>query len=453
MKCLNNRRILVVDDQEVIHFSFRTVFGDPASGTSARDVSNEGYEVDYATTGEQALELVRRGVEDDQPHVLAFIDMYMPDGWDGVETISRLWEVSPELQIVLCTAFTDYTWSQIITRLGKTDQLVILKKPFDKIEVRQLARGLTEKWRLARQVRLNITSLEEMVAARTGELARANARLADLIHELVAARDAAEAASRAKTEFLANISHEIRTPMTSIVGYADMLAESQCPAGERVESATTIRRHADQLLTIIDDLLDISKLEAGRMTFDREAFSPRDMALEVVSLLHVRAEEKNLRLAAEFPGAVPATIESDPLRMRQILLNLVGNAIKFTESGEVRLLVGTPAGSSPKSPQIFFEVTDTGIGMSADVQQILFDCFRQGDMSAKRRFRGIGLGLAISKRLARILGGDITVTSSPGMGSTFRLVVPVRLPTAETGTSINGSHPPARQIPIAALAE
>jgi two-component system sensor histidine kinase/response regulator len=453
MKCLNNRRLLVVDDQEVIHFSFRSVFGDSASGTAPRDLSNEGYEVDYATTGEQALELVRSGLQTDEPHVLAFVDMYMPDGWDGVETISRLWDVSPELQVVLCTAFTDYTWSQIITRLGKTDQLLILKKPFDKIEVRQLARGLTEKWRLARQVRLNITSLEEMVAARTGELARANARLADLIHELVAARDAAEAANRAKTEFLANISHEIRTPMTAIVGYADMLAEAQCAPGERVESATTIRRHADQLLTIIDDLLDISKLEAGRMTFDREPFSPRDMALEVVSLLHVRAEEKNLRLAAEFPGTLPTTIESDPLRMRQILLNLAGNAIKFTESGEVRIAVSMPAGSSAKAPQISFEVTDTGIGMSAEVLQNLFDCFRQGDMSAKRRFRGIGLGLAISQRLARILGGEISVTSSPGTGSTFRLVVPVHLPTADTGTPINGSHPPAKQIPIAALAE
>src|SRR5579859_1468476 len=117
MKCLNNRRLLVVDDQEVIHFSFRTVFGSPAAG---RDPANEGYEVDYATSGEQALEIVRRGVGSDEPHALAFVDMYMPQGWDGVETITRFWEVSPELQIVLCTAFTDYSWSQIIARLGKT---------------------------------------------------------------------------------------------------------------------------------------------------------------------------------------------------------------------------------------------------------------------------------------------------------------------------------------------
>src|SRR5579872_6820315 len=181
MKCLNNRRLLVVDDQEVIHFSFRTVFGNPlSSGTSAGEQSLEGYEVDYATSGEKAVEIARQAAENESPHALAFVDMYMPQGWDGVETITRLWDISPDLLIVLCTAFTDYSWTQIITRLGKTDQLLILKKPFDKIEVRQLARALTEKWRLSRQLQFNLANLEEMVAARTSELAQANTRLVEL---------------------------------------------------------------------------------------------------------------------------------------------------------------------------------------------------------------------------------------------------------------------------------
>src|SRR5215471_17444406 len=177
MKCLNNRRVLVVDDQEVIHFSFRTVFGELVPGKAALEQSTERYEVDYATSGEKALDVVRRGIEDGQPHALAFVDMYMPDGWDGVETVTRLWEVSPDLQVVLCTAFTDYSWAQVITRPGRTDQLLILKKPFDKIEVRQLARALTEKWRLSREVQLNLTNLEETVATRTSDLSQANARL------------------------------------------------------------------------------------------------------------------------------------------------------------------------------------------------------------------------------------------------------------------------------------
>ena len=426
MKCLNNRRLLVVDDQEVIHFSFRTVFDGSASGAPGREPSQEGYEVDYATSGEQGLEIITRAAETDEPHALAFVDMYMPQGWDGVETITRFWEASPDLQIVLCTAFTDYSWTQIITRLGKTDQLLILKKPFDKTEIRQLARALTEKWRLSRQVRFNLTNLEDVVAARTGELARANARLIDLNREIVAARDAAESANRAKTEFLANISHEIRTPMTSILGYADLLGESDCSADKRIESVATIRRHADQLLTIIDELLDISKLEAGKLTIQRAKVSPRDLALEVSSLLHVRAEERNLRLAVEFHSDIPPTIDSDPLRLRQILLNLIGNAIKFTDVGEVRLAVKMLSDDAHLEPRISFEVIDTGVGISPEQQQNLFDCFYQGDTSAKRRFRGIGLGLAISMRLARILGGDISVTSAPDAGSTFRLILPLR---------------------------
>jgi signal transduction histidine kinase len=188
----------------------------------------------------------------------------------------------------------------------------------------------------------------------------------------------------------------------------------------------TIRRNADHLLTIIDDLLDISKLEAGKLIIERVRFSPREMALEISSLLHVRAEEKRLKLAVEFHSPIPQTIDSDRRRLRQILLNLVGNAIKFTEAGEVRLSLKRPADEARRDKFIAFEVADTGVGMSPPEMNDLFECFHQADMSAKRRFKGIGLGLAISMRLARMLGGDITVTSTPGEGSTFCLFLPTR---------------------------
>jgi len=444
MQCLNNRRLLVVDDQEVIHFSFRTVFGNPVAAASA-EAGGEAYQVDYATSGETALEIIRKAAGADEPHALAFVDMYMPQGWDGVETITRLWEASPDLQVVLCTAFTDYSWSQVITRLGKTDQLLILKKPFDKFEVRQLARALTEKWRLSRQLKLHLAGLEEVVAARTRELERANRRLIALNHDLVLVRDAAEAANRAKTEFLANISHEIRTPMTSILGYAELLGEPACATAERLELVGTIRRNADHLLAIIDDLLDISKLEAGNVWVERSSFSPRELALKVVSLLHMRAEEKNLRLAVEFQSALPATFESDPVRLRQILLNLVGNAIKFTDQGGVRLSLKILADDERRGRFLAFDVVDSGVGISPGQLKDLFDCFSQADSSVTRRFKGIGLGLAISSRLAKLLGGDITVDSTPGVGSTFRVTVPIApagdSPAIKTGERDTVSEP------------
>ncbi len=425
MKCLNNRRLLVVDDQEIIHFSFRTVFGGATSDLMAQRQAQEGYDVDYAISGESALEIIGRGVDGDEPHALAFVDMYMPHGWSGVETITKMWEISPDLQVVLCTAFTDYSWGQLAARPGKADQLLILKKPFDKIEVRQLARALTEKWRLSRQVHSHLTNLEDMVAARTSELARANAHLRGLNQELVAARDASEAANRAKTEFLSNVSHEIRTPMTSVLGYAEMLGEPDCPVAERQESIDTIRKNADYLLAIIDDLLDISKLEAGRLMIERKRFSPRELALEISSLLNVRAAEKKLKLSVEFRSVIPDTIESDPIRLRQVLLNLVGNAIKFTEIGDIRLTVAMLADHAGRGPHLSFDVTDTGIGIAAEQIPNLFECFNLGDGSSTRRHNGIGLGLAVSMRLARLLEGDISVKSAPGAGSTFRMVVPV----------------------------
>ncbi|HLJ09901.1 MAG TPA: ATP-binding protein, partial [Planctomycetaceae bacterium] len=210
------------------------------------------------------------------------------------------------------------------------------------------------------------------------------------------------------------------------LGFSDVLLDPECPVANRLESVGTIRRNAAHLLTIIDDILDISKLESGRLTIDRAHVSPRDLALEITSLLHVRAEEKELKLSVEFHSAIPQTIDSDPKRLRQILLNLVGNAVKFTDAGEVRLSVKSLNDPARQDPFISFEVSDTGVGIAPEQLQGLFDCFNQGDMSAKRRFRGMGLGLAVSMRLARMLGGDIVVASTPGEGSIFRLVLPIR---------------------------
>eukprot|EP00913_Durusdinium_trenchii_P028383 g26611.t1 len=229
---------------------------------------------------------------------------------------------------------------------------------------------------------------------------------------------AAQQASQSKSAFLANMSHEIRTPMTAILGYADLmtaLVENQDALGH----LQIIRRNGGYLLDIINDILDLSKIEAGKLNIVPERFSPVRLIEEVRSIMEVRASEQNLTLVVDYDGKLPATIESDPKRLKQILINLVGNAIKFTKAGGVKMAVGID------DDRLQFHVIDTGIGMSKTQQQRLFQPFSQGDETVNREFGGTGLGLAISKRLAKLLGGSVGVESEEGEGSTFTVTIAV----------------------------
>ncbi|MFW6114196.1 MAG: PAS domain-containing protein [bacterium] len=246
---------------------------------------------------------------------------------------------------------------------------------------------------------------------------------------LTAFSEKSKAATQAKSEFLANMSHEIRTPMTAILGFSETLLGEpglDRPPAAHVEALQTIQRNGKYLLQLINDILDLSKIEAGKLEIDRQSCSPTQVLAEVVSLMRVRAEAKSIPLEIEYAGAIPERIQSDPIRLRQILINLVGNAMKFTESGSVRLVTrlvrGTNCGTShPAFLQC--DVIDTGIGMTQAQLRKLFRPFTQADSSTTRRYGGTGLGLTISKRLANALGGDISVTSTPGKGSTFSVTV------------------------------
>lgn len=230
----------------------------------------------------------------------------------------------------------------------------------------------------------------------------------------------AKAATQAKSDFLANMSHEIRTPMTAILGYADLMLEESIGRTAR-EYVEVIKRNGEHLIGLINDILDLSKVEVGKMQMELTRCSPLQLAAEVMSLMRVRAEAKHLTLQADLTGNLPETVVTDPLRLRQVLVNLVGNAIKFTEQGTVRLVVRLT--SEDGHPLLCFDVIDTGIGISEEHINKLFSPFTQVDSSTTRKFSGTGLGLYISKRLAEALGGDITVRSNSGKGSTFSVTV------------------------------
>ena len=234
---------------------------------------------------------------------------------------------------------------------------------------------------------------------------------------LEAARAAADAASRAKSEFLANMSHEIRTPLHGVLGMTALLLDTPMSAGQR-EHLQTIHSSGTALLAIINDVLDFSKIDAGKLVFEEIDFDPRALVREAVGVVALRAEEKGLRLEQHVADSVPAGLRGDPGRVRQVLLNLLSNAVKFTTRGWVRIAVVAEA-VDEAGVRLRVTVSDTGIGVPADAQAQLFHSFTQSDSSTTRRFGGTGLGLAICKRLVGMMGGDIGLHSEVGIGSTF----------------------------------
>ncbi len=427
----DHRRILVADDLPSIHDDYRKIlapaapvrpnfadFAEFAPRLSAPAEPMAAFDLECVLQGEPAVAAAAAARAAGRPFALAFVDVRMPPGIDGVETARRLRDIDPDIQVVLCTAYSDYSLGDIARRFPDSDGLLILKKPFDPVEVQQLARSLCRKWQVATENASLLAELETRVTRRTEELRQAKA-------DLEVALRAAQAASRAKSEFLANMSHEIRTPLNAVLGMAELLQSTPLNAAQR-EFTDTIRTSGDALLSVINEILDFSKIEQGRIELESTPFDIRRCVREAIDIAVPPAAHRGLALRNHIADDVPSLVVGDAFRVRQILVNLVANAVKFTERGEVVVTVTrVPSATPGDMERLRLVVRDTGIGIPPERQDRLFQAFSQVDASTTRKYGGTGLGLAITHRLVSILGGQIRVESTPGRGSEFRVDLPL----------------------------
>lgn len=436
MQHFENRRILIVDDNAAIHGDFRKILGAPSSKpeTAALAASEDAlfgddepapasraphsaagdettYELAFALQGQDALAAVRTAREEGIPFPLAFVDMRMPPGWDGVETILQLWKVEPDLQIVICTAFSDHSWQDMVAKLGRTDRMLILKKPFDAIEVAQLASALTEKWNSTMNERARLEDVR-----RAEMQARAYASSLETVnHALEASWAKADAELRRNRMMLLRAADELFSPALSRIVSTLALADLQ-HAGAAVESASEQTRGMARAL---ETFIELARVNGESSPAPAVSIDSGELLESVVSAVDTRERGRvHLRTTA---GAGPK-IHSNPERLRRLLRELLDNSLRCSRGAQVTLRVESPFDGG-REDMVQFIVEDSGTGLPRDAQKRLFEPFGRVQIEGTPD-AGPGLGLALCKRIADTLGGSLSYEPSDAGGARFRLELP-----------------------------
>ena len=454
------RRILIIDDNPDIHKDFAMILTAKADLSELEDLESElfgleklapkwtgpSFDLDFASQGKQGLEKVKLALAQEMPYQLAFVDMRMPPGWDGLKTIEEIWAVDPEIQVVICTAYSDYSWEDISQRLGMNENLLILKKPFDTSEVAQLATTMTQKWILARQAKNNRRELERQVARRTKALRDSNAQLKKEMSERESLEEQLLRSQKMEAigTLAAGVAHDLNNILSGILSYPDLLLMKMKESDPMYRPLSVIRKSGRKASAIVQDMLTLARRNVAVM-------EPLDLAELVRNFIDgpecrtILDYHSQVRIESSFEMTM-APVNGSAVHLEKMVMNLISNAAEaMADGGSLNVSISEQELTDPlpgynavaAGPYVRLVVSDQGLGISQDDLEHIFEPF----FTRKKMGRsGTGLGMTVVWDTVNHHGGYIQVDSTPGRGTAIRIYLPICAHDLQTAKDAQGQE-------------